>query len=366
MDETQARDLLSMAATTDAPPSAVNVALARRTGRRRLRWRRAGQAGAPAMAAIAVVGIIATTTAAPPTATTRPHRPHHAVTSSAVAPRKRFNPLIPAVAWGWLPDGGRPGTGQLAPTYAFLYGGQGHNAWSLYAFTEGRCDQSTASLLRALRRHLSPLLNCRQDQSSGFDLSIVSTGPRIGRQRSFWSSGHGYLAWPYANHTWALLAVPKGAPSPRAARVAAGIRFDAATRPSIGFPVQLTGLARTRRVDFSFFADGRVPPRASQWTLTGSGQPSISVSPATARSSCYFYRGRSRREVINGYRVVVTRTPQHGTEPLQQVCARHADGLYLQLTTYGRHVRPDAIALFTSHTRLLGTNPAHWTTQPLG
>jgi hypothetical protein len=364
MDETQARAWLTSAATTDAPPSTVDVALARRTGRRRLRWRRTGRAGAPALAAIAVVGIIATTTTAPPATT----GPRHRVTASALTPPKRFNPLIPAVAWGWLPDGGRPNAAQLSAYYAYLVGGRGGNSWSLSAFTQGRCDQTASSLLRLLRllrQHRHPQLNCDQGQGGGIDIPISAVGPRVGQHRSFWSSGHGYLAWPYANGSWALLSGPHTTTDRRAARVAASVRFDAATRPLIRFPVQFTGLSRTRRVGYTYFSDGRVP-LVKQYDLTGAGRPFISVSPATGRSSCPFYPKHSRHEVINGYRVVVTRKPERGAPPIQQLCAPHADGLDVLVTTYGRHVRPDAIALFTAHTRLLGTNPAHWTTQPLG
>jgi hypothetical protein len=110
--------------------------------------------------------------------------------------------------------------------------------------------------------------------------------------------------------------------------------------------------------------------RVSQYSLTGSGRyaPNLTADPATPSSSCYFYPGgQSARQTINGYRVTVNHlAAAPGNPPVQQVCAANADGLSVFISTYGRHAAPDAISIFADHTRLLGTNPAAWTTQPLG
>jgi hypothetical protein len=108
-------------------------------------------------------------------------------------------------------------------------------------------------------------------------------------------------------------------------------------------------------------------PRASEYELTGgTGSPSITTDPGT-RMHCYFYpNGQSRHETINGYRVTVNHFPaQSGRPAEQQVCAPDADGLNVFYSTFGRAASPSAIALFAHHTRLLGTNPADWTTRPL-
>lgn len=39
----------------------------------------------------------------------------------------------------------------------------------------------------------------------------------------------------------------------------------------------------------------------------------------------------------------------------------HAD-----VSTYGRDASPDAVSIFSRHMRLLGRDPASWTTRPLG
>jgi DNA-directed RNA polymerase specialized sigma24 family protein len=150
--------------------------------------------------------------------------------------------------------------------------------------------------------------------------------------------------------------------------VADHVRYGVATRPSIEFPVQLTGLPAASRVADMYFVSDAGVLRASQYSLTGSGPylPDITVDPATARSSCSFTPGQSARRTIGGYRVTVNHIkPARGNPPVQQVCAPDADGLMVFISTYGRHATPNAISIFAQHTRLLGTNPADWTTRPL-
>lgn len=59
MDEKAARALLERLAATDQPPSQVDIAKARRDGRKKLRWRLAAIIGAPVVAVVAVVAVIA-------------------------------------------------------------------------------------------------------------------------------------------------------------------------------------------------------------------------------------------------------------------------------------------------------------------
>lgn len=79
----------------------IDIALARRKGRTRLRWRLAAiVGGVPAVAAIAAVAVIVS--GALPVRTSGPVAAH----GSAAAPH-RFNPLIPYASFGWLPAGKR-------------------------------------------------------------------------------------------------------------------------------------------------------------------------------------------------------------------------------------------------------------------
>jgi hypothetical protein len=108
--------------------------------------------------------------------------------------------------------------------------------------------------------------------------------------------------------------------------------------------------------------------RISQYSLGGQpGNPMLSIDPATPRESCYVYPGgQSVPQTINGYHVVVTHLPAaDGRQPVQQVCAAHARGLMIFISTYGKHPALNAVAIFAHHTRVLGSNPSHWTTHPL-
>jgi hypothetical protein len=83
---------------------------------------------------------------------------------------------------------------------------------------------------------------------------------------------------------------------------------------------------------------------------------------AGPRSSCYFYpNGQSTHRTINGIKVVVN----HLDRETLQVCASHAHGLFVFVSTYGTQ-RPGAVSIFSHHLRLLGRDPAGWTTDLLG
>jgi hypothetical protein len=53
-----------------------------------------------------------------------------------------------------------------------------------------------------------------------------------------------------------------------------------------------------------------------------------------------------------------------GGVPEQQLCAAHADGFWLSIIESGSHPPIDVASLFKHHMRLLGTNPANWTSHP--
>ena len=107
--------------------------------------------------------------------------------------------------------------------------------------------------------------------------------------------------------------------------------------------------------------------RGDQLNLAGTGvrgipQPMVDVSLAGPGSSCHFYPGgQSQHRTINGIKVVVTRL-----DPATfQVCAAHAHGLSVFISTYGSE-HPRAVSIFRDHLRILGPDPSRWTAQPLG
>jgi hypothetical protein len=356
MGESLARVWLARMAEADPPPSRVNVERARSRGRRALRRRRAGQAGAPAMAVLAVIVVLATSGSAFRPAGTGHGSRRGAERQPAVSPVRQFNPLVPYAAFGWLPPGESLNGGQLSPPDAYLTAGPG-NAWALTVWAQGRCQRSGVTL------------NCAQDPTSGSILHISGRAPRVAGHPAFWLRRSGGLVWRYARRSWAVLAIPGRRD---AVKVASHVRYAIATRPSIEFPVQLTAMSPAWQVAAIFFvpvrAGGRTVLRASEYSLTGQpGYPALTTDPATAHDHCYVYPdGQSARRIIDGYHVVVTHIPAAaGRMPVQQVCAAHADGLMIFISTYGRHPALGAVAVFTHHTRLLGPEPARWTTRPL-
>jgi hypothetical protein len=94
--------------------------------------------------------------------------------------------------------------------------------------------------------------------------------------------------------------------------------------------------------------------------------PYIQIHPAPRGGTCTPHDPASNNtsEIINGYRVVVKRMTIGGV-PEQQLCAAHADGFWLSIIESGPHLPIDVASLFKHHMRLLGTNPANWTSHPL-
>jgi hypothetical protein len=355
MDEARARALLRLAASAPPPDGGVDVELARRRGRRRLRSRRAGLGGISALATLAVVAIPLRVLGPGPG--TPPPGTHASATASprpavAVTPPRRFNPLIPYVAFGWLPHGSVPAGGQLSAGLAYITAGRD---WAADVFAAGRC------------RRLGGELHCTLG-SGGYIFEVGPAAPRVNGHRAYWTAPPGRsLLWQYARDSWAELSPASRASAREILKVAATLRYHVATRPSIRFPVQLTAMSPAWHVAGMYFKYDAGVLRASQYELAGGvGSPAIAADPGPPMH-CYFYpNGQSRHETINGYRVTVNYfPPQSGRSAEQQVCVPEADGLNLFYSTFGRAASPSAVALFAHHTRLLGTNPAAWTTQPL-
>ncbi len=370
MDEERARALLELVADTPAPPARVDIELARSQGRTRLRWYRACLAGAPALV---VVGVFTAAAfgASRPLATfsvTAPSTPDRVVPDRVVPP-KRFSPLIPYVAFGWLPRGESLDGGQLAATSAYLTAGHS-SEWALTVYSAGRCDLTSQQVLRQLRKHREPTMTCTVSSSAGWSSLLRSVAEPVAGHLAFWTPTRSMLVWQYARGSWATLARPQGhAAVGEAVKIADHIRYAVATKPSIEFPIQLSGLPSASQVTSMYFVADAGVLRAAQYPLTGagSGSPNFTASLSTRRSSCYFYPGQSAHRTINGYRVTVNHFKAvRGNPPVQQVCAPDADGLMIFISTYGAHAKPNAISIFAHHTRLLGTNPKDWTTKPLG
>jgi hypothetical protein len=367
MDETRVRGLLEMAAAGEEPPSRVDVGLARSRARRKLRWRRAGLAGASAAAIAAVlVGAVAVSGSGG-TAPGRGKAPE--VHAQVIAPRQ-FSLVSPYAAFGWLPPGDSLAGGTLSPNDVYLTAGPGVS-WALTVYSAGFCDLTSGQVLRQPAHHRQTQLNCANSAGgSVYPLTGVA-GAQVDGHPAFWTARHLYLVWQYAHDAWASLAPARSAAAGVAIKVASAIGYGAPGSP-VEYPAQLVNMPAGWALAYVHFAADAGVLSASQYSLAGPGvsvtAPFFTIDPATAGSSCYYYPGgQSARQTINGYRVTVNHIPaSDGRAAVQQVCAPNADGLFVFVSTYGSHASPGAVSIFRGHMRLLGTNPADWTTQPLG
>ncbi len=365
MDETRVRGLLQRAAATQEPPSRVDVELACSRGRRKLRWRRASLAGA---AAAAVVAVAVAAVAVPGSAGTGPGRGRVPEAHGPVAAPWRFDPLRPYAAFGWLPARESLVQGTTSTNDVDLTAGSGP-AWELEVYAAGFCDLTSGQVLRRLGLHQQPQLDCSKSVNGAVYQVTNVAAARVDGHTAFWTANQTYLIWQYANHGWAALTSPIRNASSVALRVARGVRYGAAG-PSIKFQVQSVNMPREWTILLvRFWADAGVL-RGYQYVLAGTGASAsgaiFSAGPATVISSCYPGR-QSPRETINGYQVVVNHYPaSNGNAPGMRVCAPDADGVAVIVSTSGSHESPDAVSIFRRHIRILGTNPADWTTEPLG
>src|SRR5260370_1344544 len=120
MLESQVRGVLEQRAGGEPPPSRVDIGLARSRGRGLLRWRRAGLAGAPLLAAAAVAGVIVAAGAVggAPRGAGGP-----AAGGSHGGATGRFNPLVRYASFGWLPPGQSVWSGGTGRTPMYLNAG---------------------------------------------------------------------------------------------------------------------------------------------------------------------------------------------------------------------------------------------------
>lgn len=278
--------------------------------------------------------------------------------------------MSPYAAFGWLPPGDSLDGGTLSPSNVYLTAGPGPS-WALTVYTAGFCNLTSAQVLRQLGQSQRPRLNCA-NSAGGTVYPVTSVAAaQVDGHTAFWTMKHVYLIWQYADNGWAALAPPKSAGTRTAIKVASEVSYGAAGSP-VEYPAQLVNMPAGWTLAYVHFAADSGVLRASEYQLTGTGpgadSPMLTTDPATPGSSCYYYPGgQSTRQTINGYRVIVNHLPaSNGNAPVQQVCAPNAAGLMVFVSTYGRHASPNAISIFRRHMRLLGTNPAGWTSEPLG
>jgi hypothetical protein len=112
----------------------------------------------------------------------------------------------------------------------------------------------------------------------------------------------------------------------------------------------------------SSFALGAGPPDlGTDGGLTyETGLPYLNVNPPSFYGNPPCYRGERGSKIINGYQVVVTNVIK------EQLCAPRARGLIVVISEFGAQPPISVNGLFGHHLRLLGPNPANWTSKPIG
>jgi hypothetical protein len=385
MDEAGARALMERLSATEPPPSRVDIGRARQRGRTLARRRRWALAGAPLLAAAAVVALVAgigaiTGGGREPVITPPPlARPVH----------HPFNPLAPYAAFGWLPKGiprNVSSTGSTLEQLQLAAGSAAKGQFALTVWARGACNLDAAQVLADLRRQHHPLLDC-EDLTTAWAANLARPAPAVGGHPAFWFEGH-MLAWAYARHAWATLYVSRPGTPVRPAtivKVAAHVRYAATAKPAVLFPFQLTGLPASWRVlsvaGWRATRDGLLAGTNNELgSTTTVGPPhglvtgvigQIVIMPG--KSPCSFFRGSSHRSQwvhLGGVTAIVTRFTGSGVQPYQGLCIAETDGLSVHFLEFpGPGHAGFAFGGVTGvyrHLRLLGPDPANWTTRPIG
>ncbi len=224
MDENGLRALLDQVSDDELPPVRVNIELATRKGRRKVRWRhRYLPSAAPLAAAAAValiVGLLSATGA-------DLHR-NNASSPGAALPTvtDQFSVLESDASFGWLPAGfsasGLSNQESLNPGQLTLNASDGKRALIVVLFAAGQCE------LRR-ERFLGSGLSCN-GPSTGWSGFFTVKGPAadVNGSPAYWGTDRTWLFWEYGQDAWAFVT-----PEPRCPR--------SGDRPCAAAPVSWTG-----------------------------------------------------------------------------------------------------------------------------
>lgn len=366
MLEEDIKSLYDRMADMDQPPSSISIPGAGRTGRVRLTRRRAAAVATPVLAAVAVIAIALTASIQGDQHGTQPR-------GSAQGAPQYFNPLRPYARFGWLPPKSPsfPAEGDVI-SQSMMSLGNPSGAF-LVLFAAGACHV-TGDALNCLPSGERYPLGRSVAQVDGHP--AYWTAPQKARG-PFRSISPGVLAWQYAVGGWAVLDyVASGHASAAidAVKIADHVRFGYRGEPAIRFPVQLTNVPANWQVNcVATSLLGHVMYATSDVVTAGHVNGSIcgDDSPLNAphfdagqgaKNACGgLIYANPKPEVINGYQVVL------GTEktwPNYELCADDAAGTFVWIAI-GAHPILSPASIFAHHLRLLGSNPAKWTTKPI-
>jgi hypothetical protein len=375
MLETELRELFDLEASEDPPPVRVSVSKAHSSGRSQLRWRRASLIGAPAFAAAAVLAIALTSSVLPGTGGTAPGR-----ALSAAAPARFPSALRSYVRTGWLPPGERLAQFNLDSTKVQI--SWGNPVGGLTAYSAGQCALAGHTLTcpvigrpakygQHALGHLAGLVDGQPAYWNATGGTVITAQGRVTISKTGTNDStkvteqDGALWWQYASGGWVQVQALSKADSLRVART---VRLGPDVAAPFTFPAQLTGVPAGWHVAGTTITLGNHGrPSSASVGLAGT-EPGLILGPGERHASCaqqfgVAYTSQVRSAVVNGYRVSTFRVAPHGT-PFWALCSSDADGVYVTVEALAS--RAEVTDLFAHHLRLLGSDPAHWTTRPIG
>jgi len=384
MDETAMRALFQRAAGANVPPSTVDVARARKIGRRHLRIRRAGVPAASfgvviAIGALFAGGVLPTAATDQPAAAAHAHnanarKPEHA--SGPMAPAS-FDPLAIYASFGWLPPGFsvvNPPTPQTATqSFADVNGPNGQSV-ALTVYAARQCSftgpfwsppKGTFQLTdggkhkRYLHSRLYPRgLLCQQPGTQSLPGPILPGGHLADGHPVYLmldENGHPTaLAWQYARDGWAV-AQWSGPRPAHITKIAAEVRYQSDLR--LAFPFRLTGIPASWKVAGagSQVEGGKL--RGYLLYLRPGQDPqgiTILIEPPYP-NGCVNIGGKTQSATFDGAAGVIRSAGQ-------DACFGSLHGMYVYVSS---DQVGGALGLLR-HVQVLGPDPANWTTQPLG
>ena len=378
MLEEDIKSLYGRMADMEQPPSSISIPGAGRAGRVRLTRRRAAAVATPVLVALAVIAIVLAASIQGGLHGTQPTgSAQRAPTGSAQRAPQYFNPLRPYARFGWLPPQGHrfPADGEVISQRMMSLGNPFGASLALYA--AGACHLTGHTL------NCSPSGNrytLGRNIAQGDGHPVYWTAPQKARS-PLPGNSPGVLAWQYAVGGWAVLdyAAPGHAPAIHdAVKIADHIRFGYRGEPAIRFPVQLTDVPANWQVNcVATSLLGHVMYATSDVVTAGRVTGSICGDNAPlnaphfdagqgAKNQCGGFMhaegAQSKPEMINGYQVVLITDQKFW--PNHQLCADDAAGTFVWIAT-GAHPTLSPVSIFSHHLRLLGSNPAKWTTKPI-
>jgi hypothetical protein len=375
MLETDLRQMFEQQASADQPPARISYPAARRSARAVRRWRLAAAVGSPLLAAGAVLAVALTSTIPASLHGTRPARSTAAgFAAPKVAAPREFNVLAPYASFGWLPAGKPEVTGGSTLAAMYLEADYSGNSYTWQANAAGLCKLAGHSL------------TC----FGAGKVRITGRAPDIDGHLAYW----GYfplpppgpvnrvLTYQYARGSWATLQFVGNKHRPDVLKIAQSVEIGQTAH--LRFTVQLTGepgwhvaavnFEPTPSGPLATFADYTPRPLIVRQRPDGIAEYPlwISADPAShSNGSCATTKfawsviggkttnlGASTLRMINGYKV-------YENSRAASACADDADGLHVQVSADFQAPAVNVVTIFARHLRLLGTNPAHWTTKPV-